>query len=79
MLNCVRLFETLWTVPHQAPLSMGFFILLQARMLEWVAIPPPGDLPNPGIEPVSLVPAALAGDSLLLASPGKPLNWYSYY
>ena len=49
MLNCVRLFETLWTVPHQAPLSMGFFILLQARMLEWVAIPPPGDLPNPGI------------------------------
>ena len=27
--------------------------ILQARILEWVAIPPPGDLPNPDIEPVS--------------------------
>ena len=33
----VRLFETPpWTVAHQAPLSMGF---LQARILEWVAMP----------------------------------------
>ena len=29
-------------------------------MLEWVAIPPPGDLPNAGIEPKSLMPPALA-------------------
>ena len=35
-LSCVRLFETPWTVAHQAPLSMG---ILQARMLEWVAMP----------------------------------------
>jgi len=41
---------TPWTVAHQAPLSMG---MLQARILEWVAMPPPGDLPNPGIEPRS--------------------------
>ena len=41
---------TLWTVPCQAPLSMG---ILQARMLEWVPMPPPGDLPNPGIKPRS--------------------------
>ena len=27
--------------------------ILQARTLEWVACPPPGDLPGPGIEPVS--------------------------
>ena len=33
--SCVRLFATLWTVAHQAPLSMGFF---QSRILEWVAI-----------------------------------------
>ena len=33
-LSCVLLFGTLWTVAHQAPLSMIF----QARMLEWVAI-----------------------------------------
>ena len=39
MLSClsrVRLFVTLWTVALQAPLSMG---ILQARILEWVAIP----------------------------------------
>ena len=35
--------------------------LLQARILEWVAMSPPGDLPVPGIEPVSLMSPALAG------------------
>ena len=35
-LNHVWLFVTLWTVAHQAPLSTG---ILQARILEWVAIP----------------------------------------
>ena len=34
-LSCVQLFATLRTVAHQAPLSMG---ILQARILEWVAI-----------------------------------------
>ena len=38
---------TPWTVAHQAPLSMA---ILQARILEWVAIPSSGDLPDPGIE-----------------------------
>ena len=28
--------------------------ILQARILEWVAFPPPGYLPNPGIKPMSL-------------------------
>ena len=43
-------FATLWTVAHQAPLSMGF-----ARHEYWSGLPfpPPGDLPNPGIEPES--------------------------
>ena len=35
MLGRVQLFVTLWTVAHQAPLSMG---ILQARIPEWVAI-----------------------------------------
>ena len=35
--------------------------ILHARILEWVAMPPPGDLPDPGIEPVSLTSPALAG------------------
>ena len=35
--------------------------ILQARTLEWVAFPPSGDLPYPGIEPVSLRSSALEG------------------
>ena len=35
-LGHVRLFATPWTVSHQAPLSMG---ILQARIMEWVAMP----------------------------------------
>ena len=46
----VRLFATPWTIAHQAPLSMG---ILQASILEWVAIPSPADLPNPGLRPGS--------------------------
>ena len=34
--SCIRLCVTLWTVALQAPLSMG---ILQARILEWVAVP----------------------------------------
>ena len=51
--SCLRLFATLWTVAHKAPLSMGF-----SRQEHWSGFPcpPPGDLPNPGIEPVSQVP-----------------------
>ena len=34
--------------------------ILQARIVEWVANPPPGDLPDPGIKPASLTSPALA-------------------
>ena len=46
----VQLFATLWTVACQAPLSMGF-----SRQQYWSGLPspPPGDLPNPGIESLS--------------------------
>ena len=51
------LFVTLWTVAHQAPLSMGF-----SRQEYWSELPFPTlvDLPNPGIEPMSLVSPVLA-------------------
>ena len=54
----VRLFETLWIIAYQAPLSMGF-----SRQECWsgLSCPPPGDLPNPGMEPTSLKSPALAG------------------
>ena len=43
--------------------------ILQARILEWVAIPSPGDLPDPGLEPVS---PAMAGGFCTAEPPGKP-------
>ena len=50
------LFATLWTVARQAPLSMGF-----SRQEYWSGLPcpPPGHLPNPGIQPASLMSPAL--------------------
>ena len=48
---------TPWTVDCQAPLVHG---ILQARILEWVAISSSKDLPYPGIEPESLISPALA-------------------
>ena len=56
--SCVQLFATLWTVAQQAPLSVGF-----SRQEYWSGLSglPPGDLPNPGSEPMSLTPPALAG------------------
>ena len=45
--------------------------ILQARLPEWVAMPPPGDLPDPGIEPVSPTPPARQAGSSLLVPPGK--------
>ena len=55
--SCVQFFMTLWTIAHQAPLSMGF-----SRREQWSGLPfpTPGDLPDPGIEPVSLMSPALA-------------------
>ena len=44
----------------------------QARILEWVAFPPPGDLPNPGIEAVSSVSLVLAGRFFTTEPLGKP-------
>ena len=56
--GCVRPFGTLWTVALQAPLSMGF-----SRQECWSGLPcpPPGHLPDPGIEPASLMSLALSG------------------
>ena len=57
----VWLFATPWSVAHQAALSMGF-----PRWEYWSGLPcpPPGDLPDPGIEPLS---PALQVDSFPLS------------
>ena len=54
----VQLYATLWTVVHQAPLFMG---LSRQEIRNGVPVPPPGDLPKPGIKPASVTPLALAG------------------
>ena len=60
-----RLFATPWTAAYQAPLSMGF-----SRQEYWSGLPfpPPGDLPDPGIEPGS---PALEADALPSEPPEK--------
>ena len=66
----VQLFGTLWTAACQAPLSMGF-----SRQEDWsgLSCPPPGDLPNPGIEPASLMSSALAGGFFTAAAAAGKL------
>ena len=62
-------FAVPWFVTHQAPLYMGF---------SWQAYqsglpsPPPGDLPDPEIEPKSPVYSALSGRLFTTEPPGKP-------
>ena len=65
MLSHVQLFVTPWTVAHQAPLSTGFF---RQEYSSGLPFPPPGDLPNPGLETVS---PSLAGRFFTTVPPGK--------
>ena len=60
---------TPWTVARQAPLSVGFF-----RQEYWSGWPflPPGDLPDPGTEPMAPVSPALTSGFLTTEPPGKP-------
>ena len=67
--SSVQLFETIWTVACWAALSMGI-----SRQEYQSGLPclSPGDLPDPGIKPASLISPELAGEFLLLVPPGKP-------
>ena len=61
---------TLWTVAHQAPLSMGFPRQEYCSGLPFLS---PEDLPDSGIEPASLCLLHRQADSLPLCHLGKPL------
>ena len=66
-------FATIWTVAHQAPLSMG---ILQARIQKWVAMPSSRESSQPrDWTQVS----SIAADSLPSESPGKPSFKYNLY
>ena len=64
------LFETPWTVAHQAPPSMGF-----SGQEYWSGLPypPPRDIPDPGIEPAPPAASELQADPLSLSHRGSPL------
>ena len=67
-------FETPWTVAHQVPLSMGF-----SRLEYWSGwpCPPPGDLPDPGIERASLISHALAEEFFITCTTWE--DWVRCY
>ena len=68
ILVLVWLFVTPWTVACQAPLSMGFS---SEEYWSGLSFPPPGDLPDLGIEPT---PPALAGRFSTAEPPGKSMR-----
>ena len=71
---------TLWDAMDCSPPGSSVHGILQARILEWVACPPPGDLPNPGIKPRS---PTLQANSLPSETPGSMMlpvgfSWMPY-
>ena len=70
-LSHVWLFATLWAVDLQVPLSVRFST---PEYWSGLSCPPPENLPDPGIEPTSLMFTELAGGSLQLVPTGKPLH-----
>ena len=71
LLSRVRLFATLWTVARQASLSVEC-----CREEYWSGLPspPPGDIPDPGIEPTSPVSPALQVNSLPIEPSGRQVD-----
>ena len=67
--SCIRLCVILWTVAHQAPLSMGFS---RKEYRSGLLCPPPRDLPDQASNPSLLCLLHWQGGSLPLVPPGKP-------
>ena len=70
----LQLRSTLCDPMGYSPSASSVHSILQAGILP---CPPPGDLPDPGVESASLTVAALQVDSLPLSHQGNPLLWYS--
>ena len=64
--NHVQLIAALWIVACHAPLFMGFS---RQEYCSGLPFPPPGDLPNPGIKPMSLLFPVLAGRFFIIGLP----------
>ena len=70
--SSVGLFATPWTVPCQAPLSMQ---LSRQGYCSGLLCPPPGDLPHPRMEPMSLTSSALAGKFFTTSTTWEAPSW----
>ena len=77
---CVRaqLYLTFCNSMDCSPPGSSVYGISQARILEWLPFPTPGDLPEAGIEPMSFVSPALAGGFFTSASPEKPIRMSIY-
>ena len=72
----VQLFATPWTVAYQVPLSMEF----PSQEYEGeLPFPPPGDLPDPGIEPASFEPSALSDGFFSTEPLGKQIDEENFH
>ena len=74
-LSCVRFFVIPWTLTHKAPLSIGL-----SKQGSWSGLPfpPPEDLPNPKIEPLSPVAPVLASRLFITEPPRKPIHTHTH-
>ena len=71
----IQLFVTLWTVAHQAPLSMG---LSKEEYWTGLPCPSPEDLPNAGTEPASRMSSALASRYVTTSATWEAHFVYTY-
>ena len=81
LILCVRaqLFKswpTLCDLMDCSPPGSSVLEILQAKVLEWMWCPSPGDIPHQGIEPTAPVSTALQADSLPTEPPGKQTHWF---
>ena len=68
--SCPTLCNPMDCTPPGSPIHE----ILQARILEWVAIPSSGSLPDPEIKHASLASASLTGRYFIAEPPGKPIH-----
>ena len=71
---CAQFHSTLWDLMNCSPPGFSVHGISQAPILKWVAISSSGDLPDPGLKPMS---PTLAGGFLTTELPGKPQSFLS--
>ena len=81
VLCCAKLLQSCLALHNPigcSPPGSSVHGIFQAGILEWVAMTLPGDLPNPGIEPVPLMSPALAGGFFTTSTTWEALSFSGY-